>query len=409
MSWIINSYIFGVVFIFVGPGMNLLNKTEALQSNIQLIFLVITVPLLLMVWLLNIRQSHSMTYGLAQNSIPVTLFAFLMALPMIYMFAGYSYQEAGKLGELTKPAHLILTGAMFLVALMIGALDYSRKNLKIFLLVSAFASALGNIIQAFYPQLSMEAGLSSSSGYVVGLYDQRNVAAMTIALLCAASLGYSKLNVRDIVLFNLCAGAILFTLSRQGMIMMFLLGITIIVRHLKSRENALRQIGSVLVALSLTTVAIIMIWNQMGELSWIKDGKLGRRFFMLNTLGFDALSDDSRTGLANLALEYFLDHPIFGGGYLFHLSSAFGELGPHNEFLKFAVDFGFIGLLGYAGFLGVVLLTFHERRFFRGAVFVVLMGLASLGTHNMMENCSLLALMALLLGESVPDLNNLAS
>jgi O-antigen ligase len=139
----------------------------------------------------------------------------------------------------------------------------------------------------------------------------------------------------------------------------------------------------------------------MSEFEWIKEGTLTKRFVYLNTAGLDAFSERARTSLVETALERFSDSPVFGHGYLFHSTSAFGYTGPHNEFLKYALDFGLFGFLAYFAFLATAIRTFWKRKFFRGVFFGLLMAIASFGTHNMMETRPLIILMALLLGESV--------
>lgn len=400
MSKVSQIFILAVVMIFVGPGINVLNKTELVQSNFQLIFLVVTVPFLTFMYLITTRALR-FSFVISQNFVTIGFFVLLHLLPIFYMLLGSSYHERGKLGDFSQPVHLLLSVAMFLVALMIGSLDSLRQNLNLFLTITACLSASGNIIQGIYPQFSVDAGFTSTGGYIDGFYNQRNVSAMTIALLCAASLRYSHIGIRDFALFNLCGIAVIFTLSRQGMIMMFLLGMVMTLSFASAHKRKSGQILVGALALLGTLLLISVVWNHMSEFEWIKEGTLTRRFIYLSTSGFDAFFERDRTSLVETALERFCDSPVFGHGYLFHSTSAFGYAGPHNEFLKYALDFGVLGFLTYLAFLATAIRTFWNRKFFRGVFFGLLMAIASFGTHNMMETRPLIILMALLLGESV--------
>jgi O-antigen ligase len=83
----------------------------------------------------------------------------------------------------------------------------------------------------------------------------------------------------------------------------------------------------------------------------------------------------------------------YGTGYSYSL----GEVTPHNMYLQQWINNGLPGLVAYLFLLGASARTFWKRRYARGVLFVFLVAINGMFSHNILEERVFLGLLGILL------------
>lgn len=127
---------------------------------------------------------------------------------------------------------------------------------------------------------------------------------------------------------------------------------------------------------ALATVAIILLILKRQQLSTL--------FNLILTVKLD---DSGRFDLWKLAIENFLNHPIFGGGFYSceFVSRGFLPSFYHNTVIEMMAATGAFGLVAYLAFRGMTVFLcfrkFNTEKLFLGLMLAVLLGTSLLDNH----------------------------
>lgn len=224
-----------------------------------------------------------------------------------------------------------------------------------------------------------------------------NGAAFILVFLACTVIRFDRVRLFDLVVLLLTAVGVFATLSRGGTLLVgfLVLGYSYVsLRH--ARGGALRSAGRL--------VAIAAV----GALAYFAIGRLMQRGTLF-TLDSDRLEifrgregaltrDDSRFTALSVWWRYVEDAPVLGYGSGFTYDDLGGTReGPHNIYLQQWVTNGLGGLVCYVWLLAAAARLFWRRRNAAGLVFVGLILIEGMVSHNLLDERAFLLPFGILL------------
>lgn len=349
---------------------------------------------------LRLRSSLSTQSLISMNLWVFLPFSGMMLLHLTWMEVGTSAWDQ-IFDEWWIPLYrLIAYPLIFLLSAKLGSAYELRNHFKILFCFIIFFNSLTLIMHANNPQF-FDALYEEKTHQAFGFIGQRNTAALQMVLLTSVALNFNVFRFRDILTLTACIISAIFTLSRMGMIFSALLSAFFILMTFRNRTMTRFKIAAIVAGMSIFLFIVISdIVFVLPQMKLIQGGDGELRINLLKNKGMDALVDTDRISLIDQSLESFLKSPIIGHGSYFHVSPSFGQVGPHNEFLRYAVDFGILGVVVYSLFLVGGIITFWKRGFAEGQIFILLLACAGFFSHNLTESLTVIILYGMLLGWS---------
>ena len=223
---------------------------------------------------------------------------------------------------------------------------------------------------------------SSVASRAGGFQENPNVAAIALVMMLAMVVRYDRIHLPDLLLILVTFIGLFATLSRGGQLQFLLFLANYL--YFTGRGRRLEQLALLPVVVIVMTVvggfAITYLTSSSEMFSAENAQRRLATFSMDNSTVY--ATDDARL---NLVPQYMMliDHNMllgYGSGFSRSL-----PLGPHNTYLDFWVNNGFLGLLLYVWLLlGMLALTW-SRKFWPGFVFVQISLLAGMFTHDVIQ------------------------
>jgi O-antigen ligase len=225
-----------------------------------------------------------------------------------------------------------------------------------------------------------------------------NITAFVLVLLCAAILDFRVCRPTDGLVLVVTGIGVFLTLSRGGAILFLFefvcYGAWVMWLNVHRHPmRALRSAGALgaLVLVLVIVGALLVDRADMFTLSY-------QRLDMISGNSGALVDDDGRLEAAEVAWQHVMESPVigYGTGYSYSL-----PLEPHNMYLQQWLNNGFPGLLAYLWLLGAAGRTFWKRRYPRGVIFIGVVAINGLFSHNILEERAFLCLLGILLTTSL--------
>lgn len=196
--------------------------------------------------------------------------------------------------------------------------------------------------------------------------------------------------------FLIAFGGVFLTMSRSGIVMLGLVGICYF--RLCVRRNGVGSLvvisglafclGGYLLVAADAARKILPLFEASGSRANLFSGQ------------FDAMDarEDSRLQFAREQLEMGLERPLTGWGTG---QTYVGDEGSHNMFISRFLDNGVLGVLAYVAFILAVYGIGHRRQSWECKMMAIYLAALSLFSHNLLEDKSLLLMMAISVGRAV--------
>jgi O-antigen ligase len=257
----------------------------------------------------------------------------------------------------------------------------------------AFVVFLGSVFVDVYQPGTFSLVPDRAAGFA----ENPNTAAFVLVLLCCCLVDWETPRPWTPLVLGLTFLGVLWTLSRGGMIMfativVFYVARLIYLNRRRPRRLFMRGFGFVVVTILVGAVAVLVI-ERAAMFSMSFQPRLG----MLQGTEQVVSADDDRILVLKLALDALYDSPVIGYGTGF--TNALPDA-PHNMYLQQWVNNGIAGLAAYVMMIGACAAVFRRRRFFRGQMFMLLVGIYGFFNHNILEERVFLMLLGVLLTTS---------
>lgn len=281
--------------------------------------------------------------------------------------------------------------AMFLGGLSLAILLWPHSWRPILCLI--LLTVLGSV----YYELAYPGTFAVGDGRAGGFLGNPNLSALTIAMLLAMVVRYDRLHPFDVVLIVLSFVGLFSTLSRSGMMLFTLFTLNYL--YFTGRGRRLRQLVWIpLVAAAVVPVVAHTI-TVLTEQSTMFDAANAQRRVATLSMNNDAVyeTDDIRLNLLPKYMALIDEAVLLGHGTGFSLSMPYG---PHNVYLDFWVNNGFIGLIFYVWFVLSLLVLAYKRGFTPGLVFAQIAIFGGFFNHTMAQLPAFLMIAGMSLGIS---------
>lgn len=346
--------------------------------------------------------------GNASVLVPFALVA-LVAIALSSL-AGTYWEEGGKWVFLL-PYGLSITCA----ATMLGRNHLLASTLPVAILIS-----LGLLAWSIWYDTIHPGTFAPINNRAAGFPGNANFAALVAVMLCAGGLQLGEspippspsLTVAErndyrgtmTPLFNLLLLVLTFaivcmTMSRSGLVnFSLLMAIFFFYRFARStlsvKQRTIEALG--LIVAVLVAIGFVVTFSQLST-STQGNSRLSR---FLNNQRVDDGSAGTRLMAVQEAVDLIESAPILGHGTGF--ARTMSEL-PHNIYLQQWVNNGLPGLLSYAAFLVLTIITFAHRGSRNGVALITVATVGGIFSHNILDQRPFLMLLGLLLGMSQGD------
>jgi len=234
-----------------------------------------------------------------------------------------------------------------------------------------------------------------------------NITAFVLLALCCLIVDFERIDFLGLIALLLTSVGVLATLSRGGMIMLAFLVVsyTIVVARQKGRGR-IRFFGTIAAVAGLGGL-ILLGSSQLMQRASIFSMQSQNRSAMLTGQVAIVTPQESRITLLRESWDLIQESPFwgYGAGYTYTL-----EQGPHNIYIHQWLNNGIGGLLCYLWLLVAVARVFWRRRSRAGGVFIGIVSLEGLFSHNLLEERAFLVALGVLLtmsyfhaGDFAPD------
>ncbi|MCP4572451.1 MAG: hypothetical protein GY838_08895 [bacterium] len=299
----------------------------------------------------------------------------ISALNLLSIWRAESYGGEGFKYYFLVVYNTLIYGA----ALYLGTSSWLRRSwrgIARFAIVTSTASIIWDLVApgTIGTMMTRAAGL----GY------NANSAALQTVLPLAVALRYDRVRIADIFLIAVGILGAFATLSRGGSVMIGCVLViyvyqTVIYPIVTQRASALRGL---LVTVAAAAVILGGLTLVVGASSWFENASARRRIDILIGRSSFLNPEESRVRLAKEYIQLVAERPLVGHGAGYIRSQ---PRGPHNMFLRMWTELGILGCAAYLLWLASVLHLSMLRRETSGIVLSLLLVLASLVSHNLLE------------------------
>ncbi len=268
-----------------------------------------------------------------------------------------------------------------------------RHTFRLYLL-AAFVVFAGSVLyDALYPGT-----FSLVPDRAAGFAENPNTAAFILVLLCVSIVDLDRFRVADCAAWVLAAVGVFLTLSRGGFILCLCAFAYYAYRML--RTNAahpahLIKRAAALAAMFAAVVATSLLLVQRADMFALS---FQPRLGMIHGDSDLVPEDEDRIGALKTAFDLVKQSPVvgYGTGYSYSLI----DVTPHNMYLQQWINNGLPGLVAYLFLLVASARTFWKRRYMRGVLFISLVAINGMFSHNILEERAFLGLLGVLLTSS---------
>jgi O-antigen ligase len=221
----------------------------------------------------------------------------------------------------------------------------------------------------------------------IGTLRNPNNAAFVLVVLLVASLQNPiwRLSVQTIFLIILTGFGVVLTASMGGVIAIVTVAGIIIFFSINNRQVLQKYLNLVIpliIVMSLLSIYIVLNY------------RLG---INIRNLDFDIITSyrniASRLEGARIAIDLFLDKPLFGYGLSYVQSM---KLGPHNMLLRILVEGGILGIFGAIILLSGGMWIAYKRKSHRLLLLIIALLSIGLTSHNLFEDRSIVFISGML-------------
>jgi O-antigen ligase len=276
------------------------------------------------------------------------------------------------------------------LSMLLAVHGVHRRVFRVYLL-GAFVLFAGSVLyDALYPGT-----FSLVPDRAAGFAENPNTAAFILMLLCISIADFDRFRVADCAAWALTAVGVFLTLSRGGAIL-FLVGFGFYayrtIRVNAARPAHLIKGGAALAAMVAAVVVSGVFLVQRADMFALS---FQPRLGMIDGESQLVTEDDDRIEALKTAVDLVKRSPVvgYGTGYSYSLS----DVTPHNMYLQQWINNGLPGLVAYLFLLGASARTFWKRRYTRGVLFVALVAINGMFSHNILEERAFLGLLGILL------------
>lgn len=396
-TWKVFSLYVHVFFaLFVGRAFTIFQQAEVVSKG-RALAVIGALFLFLVVNTQNKISLRSCVAAWSANRAPLISFAALLlyyGCLILVMGDNYVAEQEDYWVLLAQP---VLRACEFSLSIGLGALIALRSNLRPYC-VTALCVMCGSVIaQSLWPAAYNQI-IKEPLPWAAGFGVNRNVGATTVVLILAMTLDYSKIRLGDFLWVAICGASVFLTESRAGLIKFGV--IILFYMGCNWRRSGSNRFLALVLALLAFCSAFAILENIRSSSDLFKHEYSRERHESLVSGDVEAFRDPLREELIERSLQAIEQAPLFGHGYWFHQSFSFGGLGPHNEYLKHAVDGGVIALSIYIALIINCLRCFRSSGMKAGLIFCTLWAIESFFSHNLLEDTTLIILLGTALGYS---------
>jgi O-antigen ligase len=265
-----------------------------------------------------------------------------------------------------------------------------RQSFRVYLCGAFAALACSVLYDALYPGT-----FSIVPDRAAGFAENPNTAAFILMMLSSAIVDLDRFRLSDCVVWALTAVAVFLTLSRGGAILFFCGFAYYAYRTLRTnaaRPARLIKGGAALAAMLAVVVASSTFLVERADMFALS---FQPRLDMIHGDSRVVTEDDDRIEALKTAIDLVKQSPVigYGTGYSYSLN----DITPHNMYLQQWINNGLPGLVAYLFLLGAAARTFWRRRYRRGLLFVSIVAINGMFSHNILEERAFLGLLGILL------------
>lgn len=246
---------------------------------------------------------------------------------------------------------------------------------------AALIGALALLFGSLAVDVAIPGTLSNVLSRPAGFPENPNQTAAIVCMLAALLLDYRRATVGSFVLLFVCGIAVLATLSRGGMVLFAFVVLAFLSSTwmLSARRMKVRTYGFLVVVIGLAIVGGAQLVESSDA---YRTAGAQRRLGILSGERSFVRADDARLQIAQVAISEVELRPIAGHG---PAASRLRAIAPHNLYLSLWWDYGVLAVLAYVVLLGAgILLSLHKLQI-GAAVFFVVLSLASLFSHTLLD------------------------
>jgi O-antigen ligase len=228
-----------------------------------------------------------------------------------------------------------------------------------------------------------------------GFAENPNTAAFILVLLCVSIVDLDRFRVGDCAAWALTAVGVFLTLSRGGIILFLCAFGYYAYRTLRTNTahpaHLIRRAAALAAVFAAVVAASVFLVQRADMFALSFQPRLG----MIDGESELVTEDDDRIGALKTALDLVKQSPVigYGTGYSYSLV----DVTPHNMYLQQWINNGLPGLVAYLLLLGASARTFWKRRYTRGVLFISLVAINGMFSHNILEERAFLGLLGVLL------------
>ena len=279
--------------------------------------------------------------------------------------------------------------AIVLLSMLLAVHGMHRQHMPSYLFAALVIMAGSVMYDAWHPGT-----FSVIPDRAAGFAINPNISGFVLVLLCASIVDFDRFHPSDAAALALTGIAVFLTLSRGG-------GILFAYEFAYYAYRMVRpNLRTHPVRLLQTTAALAVVTAVIGGAGVFLVERADmfaltyQRFGQMQADSAALLDDNGRLGALQVAWQLVTQSPVigYGTGYSYSL-----PLGPHNMYVQQWLNNGVPGLLAYLLLLGAAGRTFWKRGYARGVLFITLVAINGIFSHNILEERAFLCLLGILL------------
>lgn len=327
-----------------------------------------------------------------QNAVAIVTFSVVVSVALLLsLLPGANWSSGGKF-----ISFFVFDLLVFLIAMQLPLLPFVKKYFSL-----AVVLAMLCLMYSIGLDLATPGSFSDSNSRAAGFAGNPNLASLTMNMMCAAALSY-RLDRRRFDTFVLLVGGfgVFATLSRSGILTFAMIVVCYSYFVFFRGPGRLKRCLSFLAAaftVAAVVAVVVPIVVQNAEL--MSAPRAQARLKMLFGGGGNFVrSEESRLRVVYHALELVNEAPLLGLGTA---HSRAWDSGTHNLYLQQWVNNGLVGLSAYLVMLFSILHVFWRRSYPPGQVFMFVVLIGGVFSHNLLDSRCFLLLLGLLASLSV--------
>jgi len=275
------------------------------------------------------------------------------------------------------------------LAMLLPVRQSHRAHLHGYLAVALLILAASVFTDTVRPGTFSDIG-DRAAGFAVN----PNTAAFVMLALCSTIVSFDRIRTRDLALIAVTSIGVFATLSRGGGI---LLAFFLVAYTLRTGRARFHRLVLGLAGICIVGAGVVLAARSLASRSPMFMASSDSRFAMLfggRRERGSPLNDNIRTEALTSALQHGAESPVMGHGTGFTYRL---PVGPHNIYVQQWVNNGVLGLIAYVWLLLAAARLFRQRQSGSGMVFIGLVAIHGLFSHNVLEDRAFIALLGILL------------